>query len=57
MIKLKDLVWGEIDYAEENSDNSPADENFIGDIVIMCCGGAGGGYIPPLRYWCDPPKH
>lgn len=43
MIKLKDLVWGEIDYVDEETYNSSADEiQITRQVILMCCGGGGG---------------
>ena len=44
MIKLKDLVWSDVDLEDVNIDNAPAEENGLGggNTVIMCCGGGGG---------------
>jgi len=59
VIKLKDLVWSDVDLEDVNIDNAPAEENGLGggNTVIMCCGGGGGIDVPPLRYWCPPPKY
>lgn len=54
MIKLKDVVWGEIDYVDEETYDSSVDEiQITGDVVLMCCGNrgnvvicSGGGWRP-----------
>ena len=57
MIKLKDVVWSDVDFEEINTDNAPAEENGLGGgtTVVMCCGGGGGIEIPPLRTYCPKP--
>lgn len=55
MIKLKDVVWGEVDLIDEftlsedsNSAGSDAETNDgYGDTVLMCCGA-----INTLRMTC-----
>lgn len=46
MIKLKDVVWGEIDFVDEFS-NSEYDEQINNRVVMMCCGG-GISWIAPV---------
>lgn len=58
MIKLKDLVWGEVDLVDENLfvDDSSADTNGQGQTVVMCCGGGGGGVdVPSIYVICPRP--
>ena len=54
MVKLKDVVWGEVDFEEINTDNAPAEENGLGGgtTVVMCCG---GGASPVIWFWCYHP--
>ncbi|MCR4679388.1 MAG: hypothetical protein K5679_11680 [Lachnospiraceae bacterium] len=45
MVKLKDIVWGDVDLGEESllpNDNS-SDTEGKGEVIVMCCGGGGGG--------------
>ena len=55
MIKLKDVVWGEVDLVDENLlvDDSDADTDGQGRTVVMCCGG--GGASPVIWFWCYHP--
>ena len=53
MVKLKDVVWGEVDLIDESllSDDE-ADTEGKGEVVLMCCGYRHpepdcGGYPPP----------
>lgn len=55
MIKLKDLVWSDVDLGDESL--LSADNNFDteghGEVVIMCCGGGGGGAdVPSIQIAC-----
>lgn len=57
MIKLKDVVWGEVDLVDENLfvDDSNSDTNGRDQTVLMCCGGAGA--VPIIWYNCPNPTH
>ena len=45
MLKLKDIVWGEIDFVDENAANDDSRDEYdpnLGIIVVaMCCSGGG----------------
>ncbi|MBR5992561.1 MAG: hypothetical protein IK018_02025 [Lachnospiraceae bacterium] len=53
MIKLKDVIWGEVDLIDEFTLSEDADDTGLdaeinggyGNSVTMCCGGIGRGLL------------
>ncbi|MBO4617328.1 MAG: hypothetical protein J5717_08235 [Lachnospiraceae bacterium] len=56
MIKLKDVIWGEVDLIDEFTLSEDADDTGLdaeinggyGNSVTMCCGGIGPGVFRPM---------
>ena len=56
MIKLKDVIWGEVDLIDEftlseNADSTGSDDETnggYGNTIMMCC----GGLFDPLKMTC-----
>lgn len=60
MVKLKDVIWGEVNLVDESLlvYDSNADTSGKGETIVMCCGGGGhntGGPAGMISTFCSRP--